>query len=55
MAAVVRAMTAAIALGAGLLHAIQTDLFAVDAHRKKIDSLGDPLVEVVVELPTAPK
>jgi IS5 family transposase len=26
--------------------AIKTDLFAADAHRQKIDSLGDPLVEI---------
>jgi transposase, IS5 family len=26
--------------------AIKTDLFATDAHRRKIDSLGDPLVEI---------
>jgi len=26
--------------------AIKTDLFAADAHRRKIDALGDPLVEI---------
>jgi len=26
--------------------AIKTDLFAFDAHSKKIDTLGDPLVEI---------
>ncbi len=26
--------------------AIKTDLFAIDAHRRKIDTLGDPLVEI---------
>ncbi len=26
--------------------AIKTDLFADDDHRKKIDSLGDPLAEI---------
>lgn len=26
--------------------AIKTDLFADDHHRKKIDSLGDPLAEI---------
>jgi hypothetical protein len=26
--------------------AIKTDLFAADAHRRKSDSLGDPLVEI---------
>ena len=26
--------------------AIKTDLFAFDHHRKKIDSLGDPLAEI---------
>lgn len=26
--------------------AIKTDLFAAEAHRRKIDALGDPLVEI---------
>jgi hypothetical protein len=26
--------------------AIKTDLFGADAHRRKSDSLGDPLVEI---------